>query len=147
MASDQRYTKLGAALTDLDVAWRDRLEDALALLNAGRHASAILMGLYALEINLKTRICRRLDLQHLPRAFEVHDLEGLLLLSGLSQRMGSKRAQKTLSQWNSVVKTSGRLNELRYGPASQWTAIDAQTFFAQLNQTPDGVLPWLQRQK
>jgi hypothetical protein len=147
MAMDQRSTKLGAALTDLDVAWRDRLEDALALLKVGRHASAILMGLYALEIKLKARICRRLDLDHHPRAFEVHDLEGLLLLAGLSKRMSSKRAQKTLSHWNSIVKNSARLNELRYGPASQWTAIDAQTFFTQLNQSQDGVLPWLQRQK
>ncbi|HZW34967.1 MAG TPA: hypothetical protein VFF52_29860 [Isosphaeraceae bacterium] len=144
---DQRYTKLGAALTDLDVAWRDRLDDALALLNAGRHASAILMGLYALEINLKARICRRLDLQHLPRAFEVHDLEGLLLLAGLSKRLSAKRAQKTLDQWDSIVEKSARLNELRYAPASRWTAIEAQTFFTQLNQDPDGVLPWLQRQK
>jgi hypothetical protein len=147
MAQDQRFTKLGAPLADLDLAWKDRLEDALALLNAGRHASAILMGLYALEINLKTRICRKLDLEHLPRAFEIHDLEGLLLLAGLSKRMSSKRAQKTLGHWDFIVKTSARLNELRYGPVLRVTESDAQAFFSGLNQAPDGVLLWRQRQR
>ena len=46
MAGERSYTKLGADLHDLQQAGLDRNEDADVLLAAGRHASAIAMGLY-----------------------------------------------------------------------------------------------------
>ena len=44
-------------------------------------------GIYASEIYLKVRACKKLDLDELPRAFELHDLDGLLVVSGLSRRL------------------------------------------------------------
>jgi len=44
--------------------------------------------LYALEICLKARICKKLDQPKLPTAFEIHDIDGLLLLAGLARRQG-----------------------------------------------------------
>ena len=147
MAGDQRFTKFGTALADLNVAWRDRLDDADTLLASNRHASAIVMGLFALEIYLKTLICKRLGVHQLPKAFEVHDLDGLLLLAGLSRRLLTKRAATIRSNWNFIVRTSDRLNEMRYAPNARWGPADAQTFFEQLRGTPAGVLPWLMRQR
>ena len=48
-------------------------------------ASAIAMGIYSLEIHLKVRICQKLNLQHCRRPFEIHDLEGLLVIAGFSR--------------------------------------------------------------
>ena len=87
------FAKLGSSVADLDTAWRDRLADAEALLAAGRNGWAIATGLYALEIRLKVLVCRRLDIDKLPKAFEVHDLSSLLLLAGLSQRILRKPAR------------------------------------------------------
>ncbi|HMB03661.1 MAG TPA: hypothetical protein VKP69_07955, partial [Isosphaeraceae bacterium] len=77
------FTKPGARRVELQQASVDRQLDARALLAATRYASAIAMGLYALEIRLKVKICFRLDLDALPTAFEVHDFQGLLILTGL----------------------------------------------------------------
>jgi hypothetical protein len=141
------FTKPGGKRSDLEAAWQDRLADAEALLAAGRHAWAIATGLYALEIRLKVLICKRLDLQHLPKGFEIHDLDGLLLLTGLSQKMQKKGARKTRLNWDGIVNVARVLNDLRYQPAANWTATDSHTFFRRLNDPPDGVLPWLSRQR
>src|SRR5262249_61398409 len=118
MADRQEDTRLGAALSDLNAAWQDRLADAQALLATGRHAWAIATALYALEIRLKVLICRKLDLQQLPRAFEIHDLDGLFLLVGLSGRLQRRRARGVKANWDSMTDLGGAINDLRYRPAS-----------------------------
>jgi hypothetical protein len=69
MAGEANFTKLRALVADLEVAASDRLLDAEALLASGRFASAIAMGVYSLEIHLKARICRKLNLPALPKPF------------------------------------------------------------------------------
>src|SRR5262249_14357700 len=64
---DKSFTKLGGTLADLEVAWQDRLADAEALFAAGRNAGAIADAIYALEIRLKVAICKRLDVEQLPK--------------------------------------------------------------------------------
>jgi len=147
MAAEQRFTKPGTTLSDLETAWSDRLADADALMTSGRHASAIVMGLFSLEILLKVLICRKLAIRHLPRAFEIHDLDGLLLLSGLSSRINEKAELLVRANWSFLVRSSERLNEMRYSPNSGWSRNDAIVFFEQLRGEPDGVLTWLQRQQ
>ncbi len=75
--------KPGAQRTDLLAAYPDRLAEAGDLFDGARYGSAIALALYALEIYLKVRICMRLDLDALPKAFQIHDLDGLIMLSGL----------------------------------------------------------------
>ena len=53
MAAGPKFSTLGADVADLQAAAADRLLDAEALFAAGRFASAIAMGLYSLEIQLK----------------------------------------------------------------------------------------------
>lgn len=145
MAAETLFTNLGAAVADLEIAAQDRLDDAEELLKAGRNASAITMGLYALEIRLKERICRRLDLDALPKAFQIHDLAGLLLLAGLSKRINDSVNSHVLYNWTELLRWSKRLNDLRYGPEAHpdWPHSTALSLFSQLRDLPHGVLPWL----
>jgi hypothetical protein len=83
MAGGSKLSTLGAMLADLQQAAADRLQDADALFAAGRYASAIAMGVYSLEIHLKVRVCQRINLSALPKMFEIRDLEGLLVVTGL----------------------------------------------------------------
>jgi hypothetical protein len=118
-------------------------------LAAGRSAAAIAAGLYALEIYLKVRICKKLNLESLPKEFEIHDLEGLMVLCGLFRRLNGKPLQgtKLRQNWDKVLRMSGILNDLRYLPAGNWASVQAQEFLDQLREPRHGVLTWLQRQR
>jgi len=149
MAGEQKFTRLGAALTDLETVWRDRLADADALLAADRHASAIAMGLYALEICLKARICRKLDQPKLPTAFEIDDIDGPLLPAGLARRLEGKSWQmsRVRKNWDGIREIANQLNDLRYLPDRRWSHPRASEFLDPLTNTRDGVLPWLSKQR
>jgi hypothetical protein len=145
MPSTRDYQSPGAILADLDRAALDRLADADAMFLSGRPAAAISMGVYGLEISLKARICRKLDLARLPRPFEIHDLEGLLTLSGLAARMKTAPSGVQLN-WDVILLLASKINELRYSPDSNWTQRQAQDFLERLRNPPEGVLTWLTTQ-
>jgi hypothetical protein len=149
MAGERSYTAQGATLVELERAASDRLADAEALAAAGRHASAIAMGLYAVELHLKAAICRKLDVDALPTAFEIHNLNGLLLLAGLTRKIARKRSHHALKNWGLVLKQSNRLNDLRYKPEADLNidAAEVTAFLGQLRDPPHRVLPWLSRQR
>jgi hypothetical protein len=148
MAGDGKLTTSGARLIDLETACQDRLSDAESLFNSGRHAAAIAAGLYALEIGLKVKICKRLALKELPRAFEIHDLDGLLVLTGLSRLLNgpAMKRSKVKRNWDEIRTASGQLNDLRYLPADRWDAAQAKRFLYQLKDEDDGALTWLLKQ-
>ncbi|CAN5854077.1 hypothetical protein BH23PLA1_BH23PLA1_29210 [soil metagenome] len=145
----EKFTKYGATRADLEAAWQDRLSDANALYAANRSAAAIASGLYALEIFLKARICKKLDLESLPRPFEIHDLDGLLVLSGLHRRMNSKPNRKTsvFRHWSNLLTWAQQLNELRYSPDTRYSRAQARIFLDHLSDPKDGVLTWLSKQR
>jgi hypothetical protein len=142
MAGGSKFATLGAPLADLEAAATERLQDAEMLFARGRFASAIAMGLYSLEIHLKVRICKKLNLTGLPTAFEIHELESLLVLSGLQSARDS--APHTLRfNWEQIADQSLQTNDMRYLSPSNWNQSDALTLLQQLRDPPDGVLPWL----
>jgi hypothetical protein len=105
------------------------------------------MGLYALEISLKARICQRLDLTNLPRPFEIHELDELLILTGLSRRLDDPAAIHVKNNWAAIVTGPAQhVNALRYSPSTHVTQAPAQLFLQQLRDPPDGVLVWLAHQ-
>jgi hypothetical protein len=113
------FATLGAPLADLEAAAIERLQDAEMLFTGGSFASAIAMGVYSLEIHLKVRICKKLNLIKLPKAFEIHELESLLVLSG---RQGARDSAPPAVQrnWEEIVVQSLQINELRYLSPSRW---------------------------
>ena len=145
MAGEAKFAKLGALLADLQVTASDRLLDAEALFVSGRFATAIAMGVYSLEIHLKVRICQKLNLHALPKPFEIHDLEGLLVLCGLRAARDSASAV-VRKNWDDTANQASLINEMRYLPSSNWTQAQVQIFLQQLRDPPDGVLPWLSTQ-
>jgi hypothetical protein len=111
MAATSKFSNFGARSGDLQVAAADRLLDAEARFAAGRFASAVAMGVYALEIQLKVLICKRLNLAALPKAFEIHELESLLVLSGLQAVRDSAHKDVTFN-WERIVSRSLQINEI-----------------------------------
>jgi hypothetical protein len=146
MAAGSKFAILGAPITDLQLAAADRLTDAEALFASGRFASAIAMGVYSLEIHLKVRICAKLNLTSLPRIFEIHDLEGLLVMCGLQAARDSSPAA-VQKNWAYIIDQSSLINDFRYLPADRWDRTAAESFLQQLRDPPDGVLPWLSAQR
>jgi hypothetical protein len=147
MAGERKFARLGAKLSDLDEAVTDRLNDAAVLIDGGRHASAIAMGLYALEISLKIAICRRLDLEALPSEFQIHDFEGLLVLSGLSRRLKSPDHANVKKNWDFLTGKyhSAQVNELRYS-RGKFSARQSKDVLKRLQDPDAGVLPWVSAQ-
>lgn len=148
MASE--FAKLNSTITDvdLDAAWKDRLEDALILDANGRYAAAIAARLYALEIYLKFRICQRLNLNNPPRKLEIHNLDALIVFSGLSRRLKDEPKSSDLAQnWVDILEFSKDLNDLRYFPADKWNQQQSEEFSRWLLDPSAGVLTWLQNQK
>jgi hypothetical protein len=116
MAGEKKFAKLGTKLVALEEAATDRLGDAEVLIQGGCYSSAITMELYALEISLKIAICRRLDVNALPVEFQIHDFDGLLVLSGLSNRLGLKEHTVIKKNWDFLLIEYGpaHVNDLRY---------------------------------
>jgi hypothetical protein len=140
MAGGSKFATLGAPLADLDASASERLQDADMLFAAGRFGSAIAMGVYSLEIHLKVRICKKLNLTGLPKAFEIHELESLLVLSGLQAARDSAPPPLQFN-WEEIADRSLQINDMRYLSLSNWNQSDALTFLQQLRDPPDGVLP------
>jgi hypothetical protein len=143
MAAGRSIKTPGANVSDLEKSSGDRLDDSRTLIVAGRSATAIAAGIYALEIHLKVLICKHLDILHLPRAFEIHDLEELLILTGLSRKLESHPDNQLLRNWADIVGLSTKLNDLRYSPGSNWPIHQAEAFMIWLDDPDHGVLTWL----
>jgi hypothetical protein len=138
MAGERSYASQGANLADLEVAWKDRLEDAEQLRVAGRYSTAITMGLYAIEILLKVKICQKLELLWLPKPLEIHDLDGLMVMSGLSARLARERRRRVRANWDKLREMGKSLNDLRYRPAAVKNHQDSEDFFAYLTNPTNG---------
>ena len=107
------------SVAELDSIARARIEDATALLTAGRFDGATYLCGYAVEVALKARICRTLNWTEFPstgsefqayRSFQTHDLGVLLRLSG----QGARITRGHFRLWDAVA---GWTVELRYNAA------------------------------
>ena len=141
-----KFKALGADLADLEDAANDRILEARILAASGRSAAAIASGLYATEILLKVLICKRLDLPKLPAAFQIHELDELLLLAGLSRRIYGPELLTVRAHWNQILELSEDLNELRYTPDRNWSG-RLSDFMVWLDDPRDGVISWLSNLK
>lgn len=102
-----------ADLADLAL---DRLMDGRVLLDADRPVGAVYLAGYALELALKTRICRLLgwdgypeaasDFPHQLRSFQTHDLRVLLILSGAEADVKAAHFTdwSTVQVWNTEMR-------------------------------------------
>jgi len=113
--------------TELKKIARARIKDAEVLLTAKRYDGAAYICGYALELGLKARICRTLKWSGYPstnkefanyRSFKTHDLDVLLHLSGIEEKI------KTIffGDWSNVANWNP---EARYEPIGTVSEADA----------------------
>jgi HEPN domain-containing protein len=118
--------------TELSKIARERLKDAEALLKAGRYEGAIYLVGYVVEIALKSRICKTLKWRSFPQtrsefqnfqSFKTHDLDTLLSLSAVEDRIKSK----FLAEWSAIATWDP---EARYNPIGSASKTDAEILIA-----------------
>src|SRR5918992_4827142 len=105
-----------------------RLEDAEALVRAGRYDGAIYICGYAVEMALKARICETLNWSGYPstrsefqnyQTFRTHDLNVLLRLSGVENRI----RMEFVTEWQAVTDWDPEVRYQAVGTASQRNAM------------------------
>jgi HEPN domain-containing protein len=139
-----KFKTEGSGLGDpekLETAWQDRLDDARSLAKSGRPGMASACIFYAIEIKLKSMICRKLDFDRLPKEFEIHDLRGLLTVAGLSRRIKEKAGVSR--NWERICNRSESLNDYRYHPNHGYSEAQVQELLSLLEDPEEGVLAWL----
>ncbi len=106
---------------------KTRLQDAQVLMASNRLEGAVYLCGYAVELGLKSRICRTLHWDGYPetnsefrdyKSFRTHDLDVLLHLSGIEEKIRSEH----LADWSVVVLWNP---EARYQPIGKVSKTDA----------------------
>jgi hypothetical protein len=134
------------SLARLEVAFREREEEAREMRRLGFHSTAAALRLYALEIRVKIAICKLLDLPCLPSACKTHDLSELIIFTGLWRELQDPSFSMIRENWDILQEYSkARLNDLRYQPRAELDPDDAAKIEAALDDPADGVLAWLSR--
>jgi len=111
--------------TEIEEIVKARLKDAEVLLGGSRFDGSVYLCGYAIELGLKARICRTLQWDEYPaskkeyRTFKTHDLDVLLHLTGLEDKVKLKYFAEwsTVAQWNP---------EARYKPIGSASENDAK---------------------
>ena len=124
-----------------------RLREAEVLFGNHLYDGAGYLCGYVIELALKARICRVLGVAEYPstgklkQVYAVHDLDQLLLLSGLKGKLdpGNKAL---FDNWNIAVPWTP---ERRYGPVGTVSAKDADDVLNAIRDPRNGVLRWLKK--
>ncbi|HEV7766207.1 MAG TPA: hypothetical protein VGQ76_14475 [Thermoanaerobaculia bacterium] len=101
---------LSPSPADLDVLAQERLDDAYALLHAGRYAGAHYVCGYAVEMKLKAQICRTHGWVEYPpevgarlaQALKTHNLDQLLLFTAVGPTISTvhRAPWSIVLEWN-----------------------------------------------
>ena len=122
-----------------------RLLEAETLFEAGLYDGAEYLSGYVVELALKARICRVLDLDEYPekgelkRVYAVHDLDQLLLLAGLRKAVDPAN-KPFFDNWSTASLWKP---ERRYDAAGTVTREDAESALNAIRDTTNGVLTWI----
>ncbi|MBW8876725.1 MAG: HEPN domain-containing protein [Acidobacteria bacterium] len=124
---------------------RLRLREAEALFAAGCYNGAVYLCGYAVEVALKARICRLLGVESYPEggrikgAYAVHDLDQLLLLAGLREKIGLQE-EPLFKNWGTTVPWNP---DLRYRPPGTISRPEALVILDAIRHPKHGVLRWI----
>ena len=124
-----------------------RLKEARALYEKGLYAGCVYVAGYAVECCLKIAICQALDSDGLPATFTSHELEVLLLHSGLKRRMEREapEVRRSLAKIQGFWTMKGA-ESIRYIDPEEFMSDDAEDFLSWVTDATLGVVPWLRRQ-
>ncbi len=122
-----------------------RLREAEALFAADLYDGAKYLSGYVVELALKARVCRILDVDEYPekgalkRVYAVHDLDQLLLLAGLRKAVDPTN-KPLFDNWSTAALWKP---ERRYDAAGTVTRADAEDILNAIRDTKNGVLTWI----
>jgi HEPN domain-containing protein len=125
-----------------------RLREAERLYASGLYDGAVYLCGYVVELALKARICKLLQLKNYPesgdigRLFKTHNFDDLKVLAGLSQEITATKAPELFNNWS--IATLWK-SEQRYLPQGTSDKKKAQEVLASIKDDPNGVLKWLSR--
>jgi len=123
----------------------ERLLDAQGLLEQGRAAGCIYLAGYSVECYLKVAICTTLNWEALLGTFRVHDLDGLLLYSGLDRELRSSGDVFNSFAKVSAIWTVEGDDSVRYRTPAGFDIAIARRFLEYVSDTRIGVVPWLRK--
>ena len=129
---------------------RMRLREAKVLFNEGFHDGACYLAGYVVELALKARICKILDLIEYPqsgeisRAFKTHKYDDLFKLSGLERKFNDARGTNSSLHGNWLLLI-GWTEEFRYRPIGSSSRKDAENIINALEDSKDGVFTWIKK--
>ncbi len=113
---------------DLQELSRLRLREAEALYKARLYDGCVYLAGYAVELALKARICRVLRVNEYPsgdlgKAFEVHSLNQLKVLAGLSPDIDVGKNKELFDNWSKAITWTP---EQRYESPGKYSAGEAR---------------------
>ncbi len=132
-----------------------RLEEARVLFRGRHYSGAIYLAGFAVECYLKVAICAALDWDELHGTFKSHDLEGLLLHSGLVRKIETAEAALVKENFGKITElwilegkngSGDREKNIRYRDPNGLSEDDAQAFLEWVDDPDAGVLRWVKRQ-
>jgi HEPN domain-containing protein len=126
-----------------------KIKDAELLYHNRRYDNAFYLAGYAVELALKARICKNLDIDNLfnsryLRFFKVHDFDTLLIFSGLLEKFDTaKTANVDLYQnWSYICDWK---EDSRYIPSGTKSQAEAERLIKAINVPQHGFLQWIKK--
>ncbi len=129
---------------------RARLKETKTLFNDGLYDGTCYLAGYVVELALKARICKVLDLTEyletgeISRSFKTHRLDDLVRLAGLHRKFEQAKMNNPnfLNNWAVISDWS---EQFRYNPLGTSSEQLAREVIDALEDRNDGVFTWLKR--
>lgn len=128
---------------------KTRLKEVKALYNKRLYDGASYLAGYVIELALKARICKVLNIDYpdegeISKSFKTHKLDILIKLGGLYNKFDDELNTNTNFKINwSLIKTWSE--EFRYQPAGTNNQNDVEDLIAAIENPHDGILTWIKK--
>ena len=129
---------------------KTRLQEAKILYDRGLYDGSCYLAGYVLEMALKARICKVLDMADYPetgeisRSFKTHNLLVLLRLAGLQRKLDLAVAANPnlLQSWSLIANWTA---EFRYSPVGSSSQVRAKAILSAVDDRKDGMFTWVKK--
>ncbi|MFT4660563.1 MAG: HEPN domain-containing protein [Flavobacteriales bacterium] len=127
-----------------------RLKEVKTLYGKGLYDGASYLSGYIIELALKARICKILDSDYIDsgrpisRSFKTHNLDDLMILSGLSKKFHTELENNEALKINwSLIKSWNET--FRYVPVGTKNKVEVQDLINAIENPTDGVFTWIKK--
>jgi len=126
-----------------------RLKEVKVLHKSHLYDGASYLSGYVIELALKARICKILDLDYpdtgdVSRSFKTHKLENLIKLGGLSNKFDRELNTNSdfKTNWSLIITWS---EEFRYRPTGTHSQKDVEDLIEAIENPNNGILTWIKK--